>query len=367
MLDPNLNEKLTLAYARIGELGYEISLGLMKGKDHSRKQSDLWEKALKIWFYLKFLFRHVDTSTTPPTLYRITEAEVNKLINCLDKIGELDKVPVVPTMLPTTKPVIINKGQDGENGAPGQDGTDANINFELSAGENELELEESIVGGVKTIKLGFTLYKVPTIAVALIGGKVFEEGTVVSSKNLQITTTKGSESIISLTTTDATLNTALQALINLPTLNGVSQPVVTTLPLSNLSVDTAYPVTVADDENYSLATDSISFVFPILYGANDNINPTLYTALTKIIEEKGGKQFTFNGSDKYFFYVSPDEYGDVRILDQNDIDVTDEFTKTTVTVTSSGLTNNWSHSYRKYITTDKTEINNKVYRIEYVG
>jgi len=367
MLDPKLTEKIALAYVAIGDIGHSIALNSMKGKDHSNRQKELKDRGRKLQLYMKILLRHVDASTTPPTLYRITDEQVNKLIRCIEKIGQIDSYPIVPSLLPTPRPILLNRGLDGTDGEDGAPGSDANIVCEPDTDETQISITEVDVDGVKTYKFKFTPYEEPTISVDLDGSEVVEEGVVVASHNLNITTHKGSKNITALTiTNDSVLNAALQAILNLATLNGGTQPVLTVLPNTNISANKDYIVEVTDSSEEATAEDSIRFYYPFLYGATDTTSPTHYSALTKLIEALGDKELILNGANKYFWIGFPSSYGSAaRIKDQNGFVVTDAFTEVLVDVTSTGLDNNWTVEYRFYRTTLKTDINNQPYTIEF--
>ncbi len=365
MLDPNLSYKLNLAYSKIGEIGYEVALNIRKGKDFTTKQKNLYDQGIKMWLYLKVLFKHVDTSTTPPTLYGITELQVNKLLRCLEKLGQLDSLPIVPPILPESKPQIINKGQDGQDGQNGLDGNDANIVVEADSGETQIVVTPVIVLGVTHYKIKFVQYVKPLLSLNTVGGNVFQKGVVLTNKVVDLITTKGSANILTLVMTDTSYDLLLQAVLNLVTINGVVQPVTTFITIPEIKINTSIPATVSDGTNSIIGSTDIVFYYPFLVGISDTIlTTTHYTALSKFIQGKANTSFTLNGTNKYFWIMYPDSYGTLtQIKDQNGFDVTAAFTTGTVTVNSSGLDEDWSITYRYYRTTLKTDIPNVPYSI----
>lgn len=364
MLDPKLSTKLNQAYARLGEMGYEIALRLRQGKDFTTKQREAWEKAIKLWTLLKILFRHVDITTTPPTLYKITEEEVNRLIRCLDKIGGYDKLPVTPSIFGGCKPkFVFSGGQSGQDGAPGTPGSDANINLQLTPGEIELELTQSVVSGVKTYTLGFEKYTAPSVQILFDEPQIHQQGESID-KNISIISTKGSENVTAISIFDAALNPLLQAILNLPTVNGPTQPVTNTITHTLIGTQIVQ-VTITDGITPIIVSKTLPFVYPILYGSNANTSINYYTSLNKLIEAKGTKLIPLNGDEVYFFIAVVGFYGEIKIFDHNDIEVTQEFTLTDQVVSSSGLDLNWGITYKLYRTTDKTTINNRLFRIEF--
>lgn len=97
-------------------------------------------------------------------------------------------------------------------------------------------------------------------------------------------------------------------------------------------------------------TRTINAVYPVLYGVSaTDLHATgnAYTTLTKLVEAEGDKTVTLNGIG-FQYYAMPSSWSDTnlsQILDQNDFNVTASFTCQTVSVSSSGLTNNWTLEY----------------------
>lgn len=112
--------------------------------------------------------------------------------------------------------------------------------------------------------------------------------------------------------------------------------------------------------NNGTATDitstlrSTSFIYPFFYGGNVASGLTgtsLYSGTTKLLATKSNKTVTLTGNDVYFYFAYPASYGDLtKIIDPNNFDVTSSFTKSTATVASTGLYNDWSLSYNIYQT-----------------
>jgi hypothetical protein len=365
MLDPRLKEWLSKGYAKIGDISYSIALNMRKGKNQVTSTRNLYEQGIKMSVILKVLNRHIsfDEVTGLPTLWRITEEQVNKFLKCLIELGELDKYPIVPTLFPATKPIIVNKGAPGGQGLQGNNGSNAEIIVQLATGEGQLKLTTTVVGLIKTYELSLVNYIVEKLTAVIQGSRVFEVGTV-QNFSILITSTKGTEAIVTLICTDGPINTILQPYVDLVQLNGVTQPSLISLPLTNQSITKTYQFNVNDGKTTVTASDTVSFYNPFLYGpsAVTGINP--YTALTKKITGKANEIFTFNDTDKYFYICYPASYGSlVSIKDPNGFEALGAFTVTTENVTSSGLTNNWTLSYKVYRTTIKTSVVNGNYQI----
>lgn len=371
MLDPRLKDRLAQAYAKLGDISYTIALNMRKGKDHVTSQRNLKEQGIKMRLILSVLFRHVtfdETNNYLPILWRISEEQVNKFLRCLVLIGDLDKYPVVPNLLPNTKPIVINSGNQGLPGNNGLDGSNANINVVADVGEDQIIVTTDIVGLVKTAKLKFVLYVRQQLTAFVQGGvKLFEIGT---SQNFDvlITSTKGTRAIVTLVCTDGTLNVAFQALVDLTALNnGLVQPVGMLLHITGQLADQNFSFNEDDGKTVVNANDSVSFVYPFMYGANSGIlaAPAHYAALTKLLNVKANLSFVFNDTDKYFYIAYPSSYGALtKIRDENGYNVTSSWTSALINFTSSGLVNNWVIEYRVYRTTVKTSING-TYKIEF--
>jgi hypothetical protein len=103
-------------------------------------------------------------------------------------------------------------------------------------------------------------------------------------------------------------------------------------------------------------TQTVQGVYPVLYG----VSSTDYSAIgniyeasgfSKLVQTEGNKNVTFTGTGFLYFAV-PSTWNDVNlsvIYDHNGFDVTASFTSYDITVSSSGLTNDWSGvSYKLY-------------------
>jgi hypothetical protein len=367
MLDPQLTYKLQLAYAKIGEIGYKIALNLKKGKDQSNAQRELWQTGLKLRYLVKVLNRHVDIATTPPTLYNISEAQVNRMLSCIEKLGKLDRLPVVPTALPKPKPIVINTGQDGHDGAPGQDGTDANIVVEAKPGEDNVAVEVVEIAGVKHYQIAVDEYTAPQVVASFAAPIAVEYGTTVEDQELYITTTKGNLAVEEVYLSDVAIDALLQVVLDLNAVNGNTQPAITPIVIPTVT-DTLTITSSIDDGVNTIQSDPVTLGFykAFLVGVNSSVlTTTHYTALNKIITAKGDIEIPLNGVDGYIYIGFPADYGTIRIYDNDDDEITQEFLVSTVNVTTTGLDTNYTTSYRFYRLSDLTTVNDKVFRIEF--
>ncbi len=99
-------------------------------------------------------------------------------------------------------------------------------------------------------------------------------------------------------------------------------------------------------------TATRTFIYPFLYGVSSNAalsGTALYTALTKLLQQQSNKTLPFSGTGVYLYFTYPEAYPNLtQILDPNGFDVTASFTLTTVSVTSTGLTTNYTTNYKVY-------------------
>lgn len=366
MLDPKLKDWLSKGYAKIGDISYSIALNMRKGKNNTPSQRNLYEQGIKMYLLLDILFRGItfDSETELPILWRITEEQVNKFLRCLIKIGELDKYPVVPSLFPTVKPIIINKGVIGQTGEAGQDGSDATVDCIPDTGEEQISITEEVIAGVKTFKFKFTQYVMQILTAAIQGGKVFEVGTV-QDITILVTSTKGTSDIVTLFSPDGAVDTILQGYVDLIQLNDVNdQPVGISLPITGQTTTKTYQFTENDGKNNVSASDTLSFFYPYLYGSGATTGGNPYTSLTKVIAGKSNKVFILNVNNEYAKIYYPSSYGTLTsIKDPSSLEAIGAFSTGLENVTSSGLTNNWTIEYRYYRTTLKTTIVNGQYQI----
>jgi hypothetical protein len=100
---------------------------------------------------------------------------------------------------------------------------------------------------------------------------------------------------------------------------------------------------------------SLVGVYPILVGMSAvdytvGGNPYIEVGFLKSVVVEGNYQYTLTGSG-FIYYLVPDVWSqtDLTILDPNQFDVTASFDKVgSISVTSVGLTNDWTQSYTMY-------------------
>lgn len=100
---------------------------------------------------------------------------------------------------------------------------------------------------------------------------------------------------------------------------------------------------------------SISNVYPVFYGMSATSytsGSVPYTEFTKlVVTEASLTGLTMTGTNMYIYILIPKSWTDYTvssIIDHNGFNVTGSFTAYDVSVTSTGLTNNWTYNYKCY-------------------
>lgn len=110
-------------------------------------------------------------------------------------------------------------------------------------------------------------------------------------------------------------------------------------------------------------------IYPFLFGMSESIlnSNNIYSNLSnKLIQVQGNKNVTLDGNLMYIYFIFPSTMADlVSIIDQNGFNVTSAFQKITMDVTSAGLANNWTVSYKVYRTINKTSVSNGLYQFRF--
>lgn len=111
----------------------------------------------------------------------------------------------------------------------------------------------------------------------------------------------------------------------------------------------------AESGTATSTTRTLTAVYPVLVGVSNTDysvggNGYIDGGFSKLVEVEGDKTASLTGSG-YIYYFMPSTWADtdLTIFDHNDFNVTPSFDRITgITVTSTGLTNNWSQDYVMY-------------------
>ncbi len=103
------------------------------------------------------------------------------------------------------------------------------------------------------------------------------------------------------------------------------------------------------------ASRSITNVYPVFYGMSATSytsGSVPYTEFTKrVVTEASLSSLTMTGTNMYIYILIPKSWTDYTvssIIDHNGFNVTGSFTAYDVSITSTGLTNNWTYNYKCY-------------------
>lgn len=180
-------------------------------------------------------------------------------------------------------------------------------------------------------------YIAPTIAASVVtpgNGGTYETGSTVTVTKIRATVTKKSSAITNVEVFDG--STSLGAKTDGVASGGAFDFTVSVGVTANKSFTAK--ATDATGKTVSANTGTFSFVYPMYYGVctdGAEINEELVTGLTKKIEAKGNKTLTFNCNNQCMVFAYPASYGAIKkVIDPNNFDVTDTFTRHSVTITT---------------------------------
>lgn len=195
----------------------------------------------------------------------------------------------------------------------------------------------------------------PTIAVTLSPSTaVYEVGTS-NSIDIRVVTTN----LASATLSNGTLTRTNPSSNTVSTFAAVAGDTVTIsftpqqsgsgdYNLTSYSFQASQDYSGAESGSITSNTRSIDGVYPVFYGMGSTTTATvladIYGLLTKSVTTEGDKTLSFTGSG-LIYYAFPASWSDTNlssITDPNGLNATSAFTRTTATVTSTGLTNNYT-------------------------
>lgn len=106
---------------------------------------------------------------------------------------------------------------------------------------------------------------------------------------------------------------------------------------SSASKNLTVKVTDSENKSYTKNTGTFSFVYPYYYGAIEAttaISEAVIEGLTKKVESKGNKAWTFTLNNQKAVFAYPKSYGTLKsIIDANNFTVTDTFTRLELSIT----------------------------------
>jgi hypothetical protein len=294
-----------------------------------------------------------------------TDLQLNKCMQDIEELSDINSFPFVPVPLTSIQfPRIVSGDPISMTGPQGAAGLNANIDCVVDPDvveldEFQLAIRSDEVGLLKTFYFSLLQYLQPTVAltVAANDGRIILE--VGESEQILV-----SRSITVNSADHPIVSKVYTAPGSAPDITAeVEDSFLTAGVLKTSPTTLTFTTQVADDKTTLVRSDTMIWRYPILYGASANGSVNLYT-LTKLksgnnLLTYGDTPIAFNDTDKYFYFVYPEEYPDLeKIFDGNPVgdDVLSAFTKTVVSVTSTGLDSNWTHNYKRYRTNNITDI-----------
>ena len=196
-------------------------------------------------------------------------------------------------------------------------------------------------------------YTKPTVSVSVTpNGGTYEKGTSVSVTALKATVTKKSSPIASVTMKqNSTVITTLTDVANGGTLNMLPSGGV------SLTADTTFTATATDTDGGSTSANSTKFTFvdPYYTGVvadGTTITGDVVTSLTKKVEAKGTKSYSYTTSGECMVIAYPKAHGVLKsALDPNGFENIASYTKHEVNVTTASGA---SVAYYVYVKTAST-------------
>lgn len=182
-------------------------------------------------------------------------------------------------------------------------------------------------------------------------GGVFEAGTV---KNIADATVAWNAGSTQVTKAEVLVGGVVKGTTQVSTGTSVKVTLDSPIEIGSTGVSTT-TITgrVWDDEgkkSYSGGSISWTYVYPFYHGvapAAGEVTGEMIKGMTKHIEAKGNKKWTFTADYQRCVFAYPASHGNIRqIFDANNFDVTSTFTKSTVQVTGLDGT---AQNYNVYI------------------
>ena len=207
-------------------------------------------------------------------------------------------------------------------------------------------------------------YVAPTYSAKLTytpTGTLFEKGERITLTSMTTTVTKKSENITEIVFLDD--STVLKTLTNVDSGGTFTYNFDSGVIINSNITNNRFRVRITDAPNktYYANTSTISFCYPFYYGSipsNTTLNGDLIKSLTKKVEQKSNKTYSYTTNNECMVIAYPVSYGTLsKILDQNSFDVTSSFNLSGVVVNCLDGT---MQSYYVYMNNASTVSNFKI-------
>lgn len=182
-------------------------------------------------------------------------------------------------------------------------------------------------------------------------GGVFEKGTTINLTSGTVSWSAGSQNVNKVEIKNGSTVLGSNSLSTAATSSAVSF----TLAVKDT---TTISSTITDPtKSYAGANVTFTYVYPLYHGTTTTEIPTAaeIQAMTKHVEVKGTKTYSFTSNNARCVFAYPSSYGNVsKIFDPNNFDVTSTFTKSTVSITGLDGT---AQTYNVYVNSASTVTN----------
>lgn len=185
--------------------------------------------------------------------------------------------------------------------------------------------DKKLIDIINDLLYPYVAFNITSLNLSPNNGGTFEKGSSVTVINSTIWLNLGSEPIVrvSIFDGDIKLGEKTENLVG----NNISIPI-------NLTISDYKILKTEVEDKYGTRlnrnSSSFNFVYPFYYGS---LLSGVYDAenikkLTKVVQGKGSKKFSFTHTDKCCVIAYPASYGNLKnIIDQNNFDVTSSFVK----------------------------------------
>lgn len=186
-----------------------------------------------------------------------------------------------------------------------------------------------------------------------INGGTFEKGTTQQVSSGTVRWTLGSQKInkAEILVSNVVKGSAV------PSSASATSTAITLDNAMDIKDNTSFTARVTDTtSSYNGGNVSFNFVYPYYHGVMDKreVESADVVALTKVVQAKGNKTFTYTSTNKYMVIAYPSSYGALKsILDPNKFENVNGFELKTVQVTGLDGT---SQEYNVYVANDRSNV-----------
>ena len=181
----------------------------------------------------------------------------------------------------------------------------------------------------------FYPYVAPSVSCsATPNGGVYEKGTSVAVSQITVAIQKKSEEITRVEIFDGEESLGAKT-------DGKVGNVIFPLTDRNVTVDKQFTAKVTDAKQQTVTAKSgtFTFVYPYFQGVinpEEDPNEVLIKGLSKVVQTKGNKNFTYSANNQKMVIAYPKSYGALsKIVDPNQFDVTATWTAKEINITTA--------------------------------